>query len=62
VESKFTMRDYRPGSPDWEAVNGERFYPTIDFQPTVKPCRDSEMSSDQEETHEEPGGGERSET
>lgn len=56
------MKDYRPGSPDWEAVNGARFYPAIDFQPTVKPCRDSEMSSDQEETHEEPGDGDPSGT
>jgi len=56
------MRDYRPGSPDWEAVNGERFYPAIDFQPTVKPCQDLETSSDQDATLEEPEGGERSET
>jgi hypothetical protein len=56
------MKDYRPGSADWEAVNGERFYPTIDFQPTVKPCQDSEMSSDQDATPEEPEGGEPSET
>jgi len=56
------VKDYRPGSPDWEAVNGERFYPTIDFQPTVKTCQDSEMSSDQDATPEEHEGGERSET
>ena len=56
------MRDHRPGSPDWEAVNGARFYPTFDFQPTVKPCPDSEMCSDQKETPEEPGDGEPSET
>ena len=56
------MKDYRPGSPDWEAVNGARFYPAIDFQPTVKPCQDSEMSSDQDATREEPGDGEPSGT
>jgi hypothetical protein len=56
------MKDFRPGSADWEAVNGERFYPTIDFQPTVKPCPDSEMSSDPDATREEPEDGERSET
>ena len=56
------MKDYRPGSADWEAVNGSRFYPELDFQPTVKPCQDSEMSSDRDATPEEPEGGERSET
>ena len=58
------LRDYRPGSPDWEAINGERFYPTPDQQAKNwdKQWRDSEMSSDRDATPEEPEGGERSET
>jgi len=43
-------------------VNGARFYPTFDFKPTVKPCRDSEMSSDQDATREELADGEQSGT
>jgi len=56
------LKDHRPGSADWEAVNGARFYPTFDFKPTVKPCRDSEMSSDQDATREELADGEQSGT
>tara|TARA_R100001460_G_scaffold21190_1_gene43389 strand:+ start:4795 stop:4971 length:177 start_codon:yes stop_codon:yes gene_type:complete len=53
------LKDYRPGSPDWDAVNGERFYPTPDQQAKNwdKQWRDSEMSSDQDATREAPEGG-----
>ena len=56
------MRDFRPGSAEWEAVNGDRFYPTIDFEPKVKRCPDSETCSDPDATREEPEGGGPSET